>query len=794
MTAKRAMVREGEHREAYKGHLKSYRQRPALGLGERREKRQVLREGQSHYASGALERRFDGTLAAELAQKEKQIQQNYRPIIGVHKWFARRPGALFRALLLSEFAPEEQLRDCYFRAHNLAGRTILDPFMGGGTPLFEANRLGMNVIGCDVNPLAYWIVRQELAPLSRAAFRTAAEAVVRDLEAAIGSLYRTTCNVCGASDSVVKYFLWVKRQRCVACGVEFDLSPGPLIAENERHPAYVFHCPHCHQLTEESTKPTDDLRCRHCRKRFTLQGTARQNRYACPACGHKGRYPHELAKDGTPRHRLFAMEYHCARCKPGHTGRFFKAPDPADLARVTKAAKRLATEDLMIPDDPVTDGAETKRLHRWGYYRFRNLFNERQLLGLGLLARRIGEVEDRPVRQALATVFSDTLRYQNMLCRYDTMALKCQDIFSVHGFPVGLVQCENNLLGITGIGSGGFRHFVEKYDRAKAYCEEPFETVFSPSGRKRVLPVRGEQITATFADRVPPANKGRLAWLKAGSVEDLALPRGCLDGVFTDPPYYDNVQYAELMDFCYIWLRQVLRGEVSEFRAPSTRTDRELTGNERLGRGLEFFTEGLARVFSSAARALKPRAPFVFTYHHNDLEAYAPICVALLDAGLLCTAVLPAAAEMSASLHINGTESSTVDSVIVSRREQSSAPDILMSRGALEQALIEDATQLAAANMRVTRGDLKCLALGLVMASANRQLLPTWQIGRPIAEKLAKVQALLIRIAEAIGFEAIVDRVHAATPRPRRRNAQLVLFREAVPRRDGKGRNVRDGG
>ena len=524
-----------------------------------------------------------------------------------------------------------------------------------------------------------------------------------------------------------------------------------------------------------------------------MQGTARHNSYACPSCGHQGRYPHELALEGPPRHRLFAIEFHCARCKPRHSGRFFKPPDPADLARITKAAKRLLTEDVMIPDDPVADGAETKRLHRWGYYRFRDLFNERQLLGLGLLTRRIREVEDGPVREALATVFSDTLRYQNMLCRYDTMALKCQDIFSVHGFPVGLMQCENNLLGITGIGSGGFRHFVEKYDRAKAYCEEPFETVFSPSGRKRLLPIGGERIVAAFVDRVPPASQERLAWLKAGSVEDLALPEDCFDGVFTDPPYYDNVQYAELMDFCYVWLRQILRDKVPEFRVPSTRTDRELTGNETLGRGLEFFTEGLSRVFCLAARALKQGAPFAFTYHHNDLEAYAPVCVALLDAGLLCTAVLPAPAEMAASLHINGTESSTVDSVIIARRERSSFPDTLMNSGALERALIEDAAQLAAANLRVTRGDLTCLALGLVMASANRQLLPNWKSGRSVAEKLAQVQTLLMSIAEAVSLEGIIDRVHAQTPQSTRRGPQLVLFGDAVALQKGKARKGSDG-
>jgi adenine-specific DNA methylase len=101
-------------------------------------------------------------------------------------------------------------------------------------------------------------------------------------------------------------------------------------------------------------------------------------------------------------------------------------------------------------------GDETDRLHRWGYGYYREMFNERQLLGLGSLLRRICQIGDTETRYALLTVFSDCLRYQNMLCRYDTYALKCQDIFSVHGFPVGLVRCEHNLLGIPHIGSEDF--------------------------------------------------------------------------------------------------------------------------------------------------------------------------------------------------------------------------------------------------------------------------------------------------------------------------------------------------
>ncbi|MCY4634608.1 MAG: DUF1156 domain-containing protein [Acidobacteria bacterium] len=98
----------------------------------------------------SIETRFDVAFVAAMARREKQIQQNYRPIIAVHKWFARRPGTLFRGLTLAEFG-DGPLSETFFSANDFAGRTIADPFMGGGTPLLEANRVGCDVLGVDIN-------------------------------------------------------------------------------------------------------------------------------------------------------------------------------------------------------------------------------------------------------------------------------------------------------------------------------------------------------------------------------------------------------------------------------------------------------------------------------------------------------------------------------------------------------------------------------------------------------------------------------------------------------------------
>ncbi len=64
-------------------------------------------------------------------------------------------------LVLSEFV-EEPLREKFYQSQSLERDQVLDPFMGGGTPLIEANRVGCDVTGFDINPMAWWIVRQEI--------------------------------------------------------------------------------------------------------------------------------------------------------------------------------------------------------------------------------------------------------------------------------------------------------------------------------------------------------------------------------------------------------------------------------------------------------------------------------------------------------------------------------------------------------------------------------------------------------------------------------------------------------
>lgn len=717
----------------------------------------------------SIEQNFDVPFVAAMALREKQIQQNYRPVIGVHKWFARRPGTLFRGLILAEFV-DLPLERSFFRANDLAGVRVADPFMGGGTPLIEANRVGCDVQGMDINPMSTWIVRQEIQHLDLPAYQQAASALLGRLRAEIDGLYRTNCPIYGDEDVPVKCFLWVKEIDCSACGASVDLFPGYLVAENKRHPKNVLVCPCCGNLNEVEDRNAPGA-CQSCGGALSQIGPARKGRCPCPACGHVNSYPGDAERP--LRHRLFALEYFNPKRKAMHPGRFFKKPDAADLQRMEAAAERWRSfSPRFVPDEQVLLGDETRRLHRWGCKFWRDLFNPRQLLGLELSCRLIDEMGDERLRGALATNLSDLLRYQNMLCRYHAGALKCLDIFSVHGFPVGLIQCESNLLGIVdgsgaNVGSGGWSNVIAKFVKAKQFCEAPFEIVRDGSKNLRI-PITGEQIGETMNGR------RKSVALDCGSAASTDLQPRSLDAVFTDPPYFGNVQYAELMDFCHVWLRRLVGPQAQGFDRTTTKSPEELTGNDTQQRGLNQFAEGLAGAWAQMARALKPGAPLAFTYHHNQLSAYCAVGVAILDAGLACTASLPCPAEMSGSIHIHGTRSSIVDTIFVCR-SVGAAPRrwLCETTSDLMAVVAEDLADLEEAGRSPSLGDVRCILFGHLARLAIWHLRSAWEAG-------ASTQAKMERFAEATtAFGDPEELAQAAWAAPRRAPSPGLLFSEA---------------
>ncbi|MBC8418552.1 MAG: DUF1156 domain-containing protein, partial [Desulfobacterales bacterium] len=115
----------------------------------------------------AIEESFPVVEINRLAIPERNA---FKPIYQMHKWFARRASCVFRAILLSAMKPAgTDIMGEFYKDHtndpDTKGVRILDPFMGGGTTIVEALRLGCHVTGIDLSPVAWFIVKTEVEPV-----------------------------------------------------------------------------------------------------------------------------------------------------------------------------------------------------------------------------------------------------------------------------------------------------------------------------------------------------------------------------------------------------------------------------------------------------------------------------------------------------------------------------------------------------------------------------------------------------------------------------------------------------
>jgi DNA-directed RNA polymerase subunit RPC12/RpoP len=162
------------------------------------------------------------------------------------------------------------------------------------------------VLGFDINPMAWWILREEIEHLDLPVYRREANRLRASLENTVGHLYRTKCVLDGNQSVPVKSFFWVKTQNCENCRANFDLFAGYLLAENVRHPKNVLVCANCGDLNEVDN-PQERGTCTTCGFRLRRKGNVSRGKAICPKCAHVHRIPD--LNSAPYRHRLFALEY-----------------------------------------------------------------------------------------------------------------------------------------------------------------------------------------------------------------------------------------------------------------------------------------------------------------------------------------------------------------------------------------------------------------------------------------------------------------------------------------------------
>jgi putative DNA methylase len=653
-------------------------------------------------AASALEDDFPIVEISQLAEQESWRKEINRPLYHIHKWWATRLGSVFRAIVLG--ALREQGTDIwreFYQTHNLKGCVVLDPFMGSGTTLGEALKLGANAIGCDINPVSTFQVQQGLTSVDRDALRAEFDRLEKVVAPEIRHYYQTIDPVSGESIPVLYYF-WIKTLKSPT-GENLPLFDRYVFAQDaypKKKPRAQIICPECWQVLEDRFDTTD-LKCTHCARRFNPQAGPVSGQYVTDAIGNKYKIK-ELLPDGKPpEHRLYAM----LALRPNGEKVYLSAR-PSDLDLFEEAKVRLEREELPLPSLAVRQGHNTDQARGYNYLAWSDFFNSRQLLGLGLLLREILRGSDRAVQEQLICLFSSTLEFNNLFCSYKgegTGAVR--HMFSNHILKPTRNPLENSIWG-SDKGSGTFSSLFEsRLVRAKQYLLRPFELLL---GQDDLLGGRGASskvvaslpISARCVSTWEELKSGKQsALILNGDSAQLALPDECVDAVITDPPYFDFVHYSELSDFFFAWLAPVLKERYVWFDKADSSDPGEVQQKDP-----KFFAKQLSKVFAECHRVLKNDGTLAFSFHHSRPEGWVAIYEAIRDAGFKVVAAHPVHAELKAASPKAGAKSPiSLDAILVCRKEEfASVPRVRPKAENLTRCLIE---RLVAGGTKISRND-----------------------------------------------------------------------------------------
>lgn len=587
---------------------------------------------------------------AELARIAMREGVRPRAAYQAHKWFARRFAVTARALLVgAACAPTTSFWRKYYRGDSWNGRTVLDPFVGGGVMLLEARRLGASVVGVDIEPVAAAIAQFQTTLPDLPDLNPVLDQIYSDVGRELAPYYRSESPE-GHLETLLHAF-WVQTLTCARCATVFDAHPSFRLAWNERDNVQWVTCCGCSRIQRvDFTRESIDCDCGA--RTNCSAGRLDQGRATCPECGHSEALIDYSRRTGRrPQFQIFGVE-----TLPGGNevrvnvrDRVIRSATDYDRNRAEEAEIRLQEVLLKNPSAlPYgripTKGRRDYRLIDYGYVNYLEMFNSRQKLHLALLGAAIDRL-DGEIQQAMAIAFSDHLTTNNMFCAYAGGWRRLAPLFSIRAFRHIARPVEINPW-LRRNGRGTFPNAVRAVLRAAEALRSPREP--SPRGlEKRTKDSFNGQVT-----------------IKCGSATALAhIQASSVDLVLTDPPYFDYVSYSELGHFFAPWFsrfRLISRRAASEFPKGQIAAEARSLDAERR------FAAKLSKAFLEMRRVCKPAARIVFTYQNLDGRGWNAIAKTLAATGVIPFQVLPLYGDSSASLH-KCEKSISWDAVLVCR-------------------------------------------------------------------------------------------------------------------------------
>ncbi|MCB1175336.1 MAG: DUF1156 domain-containing protein [Leptospiraceae bacterium] len=658
---------------------------------------------------------------SEESARERRSMTALPPTYYLHVWWARRPLVASRAAILASLLPADADREqfkyllgihgdpvaakiamkearksgdrianpyTYDRAFKFTPKeddlkilpdavkkaTILDPTAGGGSIPFEAVRLGFESVSNDLNPIATLVLKTTIEfPAIHGSdllkkYNQFSEKLVERLKEELSDLFPKS--PAGKTDTT---YLFARTITCPYCSGEIPLSPNWKLASNGTGVRLIPITGKKRYIDFEIVSKAKDQ----------SKGTVKGGTATCPYPDCKrdvdGDEIKRQAQAGQMGDRLFTVVYKAkvpGKGKREKWERGYRAPRAEDhnLQQVEAAlAEKMPiwTARNIIPDEEIPPGHKTNEPKRFGMNSWQEVFSPRQLYGhcvsVEIFQDMVQEYEakgelDDLSRAAFAYVslaLDKMLNYNSRMSVWMSTRQVMANTFNRHDFAF----CWSYAEMAPAITSMGYDWALEQTGKALKELIELLHGKDVDVGRP--ITAGGQQQLFANPDeldlREKPDNKLPDIRIIRGSGDALDLVDGSVDAVVMDPPYYDNVMYAELSDFFYVWLKRTAGLLYPEhFGEYLTDKDREAVANPARFAGVKGakeragldYQKRMASIFKEMRRVLKPKGIMTVMFTHKASGAWDALASGLVEAGFTITSSWPVNTEAEGSMHI----------------------------------------------------------------------------------------------------------------------------------------------
>lgn len=562
---------------------------------------------------------------------------------------------------------------------------VLDPTSGGGSIPFESARLGYTTYANELNPVAWLILKATIEfPIRhgdsvRARFEELAERFIVRRDARLQEFFPAEPE----PNCVATNWIWARTITCPYCAGLVPLSPNWNLSSDGTgvrvHPQIESPRRCSFEIVKKLAEQS--------------KGTVKGGDAECPFpdCGRviDGDEIKRQAQAGGMGQQLYTVifkrEVVVGATKAGKKKvkkeRGFRAPRPEDdveeQVRAALEAKMLEWRARNIVPDEERYIGPADRSANYGILRFVDMFAPRQLYGhcasvevfhdmieeLREKARgNIGEL-DKAAMTYLAIALDKMLNYNAYMVRWHSKREVVAGVFDRHDFAF-LWSFAEMAPTITGVG----------YDWALKQTGKSLKELIELVGREDRS---GEMFEAG-------SRAGEVQVIR-GSADALDLAEASVDCIVMDPPYYDNVMYAELADFFYVWLKRTAGLLYPEaFADYLTDKDREAVANPAKFKGQDGskkalagrdYQKRMAGIFAECRRVLRPHGAMTVMFTHKASGAWDALAGGLIQAGFVITASWPVNTEAEGSLHIKEKSAAKSTIFLVCRAREDAAAD-----------------------------------------------------------------------------------------------------------------------